>query len=702
MRPRAVPALPKGTAGMPERESRNGSSLGDGLTAAPGGLLDLLRVAALVLSSDGRIVLWSPEAELLLGFSSAEALGENAGRLLVAPENRSRARELFEHVRSGARWAGVFPVRHKDGSMRRVEFRTMQLRDARGDVHALGLATDAQTVRDVERDLALSHTLFHQSPVGIAVFDTDLRWVRVNPSLERINGLPEEAVLGRRVAEALPALEVEAIESRMRQVLRTGEPLLDQQTIGRTAADSEDHAYSESYHRIEDANGRVLGLAMAILDISERQRAAAEVAKARERLAVIADASVRIGTTLDLRQTACELAEVAVPELADLAAVDVLDSVVDLGGTATTRMDGLLDFRALAVAAGYATHAIEAADPVGELASYDSSRVITQCVREARPILLRRVTAVTMRRIARDDSAAETLRRAGVHSYLAVPLLARGEVLGTLSLSRTVNPRPFDVQDVTLATELAARAAICIDNSRLYGRERNTALTLQRSLLPQEPPHCAGIEVASRYLPAVSEVGGDWFDVLPLKEGKVGLVVGDVMGKGVHAAAIMGQLRTATRALARLDLPPAELLYHLDHIAASLGDSDSMATCLYVVCDPRLHRCELSRAGHLPPVLVDPAGRAELLDVPGAVPLGVGGVPFGSEEHDLTEGTLLALFTDGLVENRGESIEIGLQNLLRLLDGTQLPLEETCDMLLGALNREPDDDVALLLARHRS
>jgi PAS domain S-box-containing protein len=686
---------------MREQDILTGSGGQDHVTAAPGGLLDVLRVAALVLGSDGRIVLWSPEAESLLGFSAAEALDQDAGALLVAPENRSLAHDLFDRVRRGARWAGVFPVRHKDGSTRRVEFRTMPLRDARGDVHALGIGTDAETVENVERDLALSHILVSQSPMGIAVFDTDLRWVRVNPSLERMNGVPGEAVLGRRVGEVLPALDVEAIESRMRQVLRTGEPLLDQQTVGRTAADSEDHAYSESYHRIEDANGRVLGLAMAILDISERQRAAAEIAEARERLAVIADAGVRIGTTLDLRRTARELVDVAVPELADLAAVDVLDSVVNPGSTAAPRADGSLDFWTLAFRASPPAGAIKAPDPVGEPVLYDSSRIITQCACEARPILLEHVDDTAFRRIARDDSAAEALRHAGVHSCLAAPLVARGEVLGTLSLYRTASPRPFDDQDLTLATELAARAAICIDNARLYGRERGIALTLQRSLLSQEPPpHHGGIEVASRYLPAVSEVGGDWFDVLPLRDDKVGLVVGDVMGKGVHAAAVMGQLRTATRALARLDLPPAELLHHLDGLTTSLGDADMLATCLYVVCDPRHGRCELSRAGHLPPVLVDPDGKVELLDIAGGVPLGVGGVPFTAEEREFAEGAVLALFTDGLVESRSLPVEAGLLRLLRLLDGTRLPLEETCDMLLGALDREPEDDVALLLARH--
>ncbi|MFE7760361.1 SpoIIE family protein phosphatase [Streptomyces sp. NPDC057438] len=685
---------------MPERESRAGSGRqGDGVTAAPGGLLDLLKVAALVLGSDGRIVLWSPEAESLLGYCASEALGQDAGALLVAPENRSRARELFRHVRTGARWAGVFPMRHRRGWTRRVEFRTMQLRDAHGDIHALGLGIDAETVRTVERDLALSHILINQSPVGIAVFDPDLRWVRVNPSLERINGVPEEAVLGRRVGEVLPTLDVQAIEARMRQVLETGEPLLDRQTIGRTAADSQDHAYSESYHRLEDSSGRVLGLAMAILDISERQRASAEVQQARERLAVIADAGARIGTTLDLRRTAQELADVTVPQLADLAAVDVLDSAAGHGGTGGVRPGDPAAFQALALTAGRPADAFKAAEGADEPASYTSPQVITQCVRQARPILLRHVNARTLRRVARDDAAADRLHRAGVHSYLAVPLVARGEVLGTLSLYRTADHQPFDDQDLTLATELAARAAICIDNARLYGRERATALTLQRSILPREPPRPAGMEVASRYLPAVSEVGGDWFDVLPLRDGKVGLVVGDVMGKGVQAAAIMGQLRTATRALARLDLPAAELLSHLDDIATSLGDADTLATCLYVVCDPRRGLCEISRAGHLPPVLVDPDGTAVLLDIAAGVPLGVGGVPFTSSRRELPEGAVLALFTDGLVESRTAPIDTGLNTLRRLLEDTRPSLEETCDILLDTLNREPDDDVALLLAR---
>ncbi|MFE5120223.1 SpoIIE family protein phosphatase [Streptomyces sp. NPDC056669] len=670
------------------------------MATAPGGVLDLLRVAAVALDVEGRIALWSPEAEQLFGYRAAEALGRRADKLLVHPKDRRAAVELFARVRAGDTWAGIFPVRRPDGSTLKVEFHTMGLRDAHGEGYALGLATDEGTVRRLETDLAVSGFLIGQSPVGLAVFDTELRWLRANPALQQMNSIPESQVRGHRVGEVLPGLDVEAIEAAMRHVLESGEPLLDQQSIGRTPADPDhDHAWSESYYRLEDPSGRILGVAVSIMDISRRHRETSEISEARERLAVIADASVRIGTTLDLRQTAQELADVTVPRLADLAAVDVLDSVVHREATPRVWADGSARFRALAVAAGYPTDAVHAADPVGEIARYEPTRVITQCVREARPILVPHVTEQDVRRVARNDDAARVLLREGVHSYLAAPLIARGSVLGTLSLHRTINPRPFDEEDLTLACELAIRAALCIDNARLYARERDAALTLQRSLLSQQPRDLDGLEIASRYLPAVSAAGGDWFDVLPLPDGRVGLVVGDVMGKGIHAAAIMGQLRTATRAFSRLDLPPAQVLCHLDEITPSLGES--IATCLYAVCDPRTGRCEMSTAGHLPPVLVQPGGEAELIDIPTGAPLGVGGVPFASVERELAEGALLALFTDGLVEKRHQSIDVGLHTLVQLLRRHQGPLERICDQVLAALHGAPDDDVALLLARLR-
>ncbi len=670
------------------------------VAGAPGGLLDELRVAAAVLDRDGRIVLWSPQAEELFGYSVDEALGQRADRLLLTPENRQVAAELFREVRKGMTWAGVFPVRHKDGTTRHVEFRNMRLHDMDSNIYALGLAADVATIRDVETDLALSDRLVTQSPLGLAVLDTDLRYVRVNAALARMNGLPAKEHLGRHLAEVLPDVDVEAIDAAMRQVLRTGEPVLDRRTVGRTRADpGRDRTWSVSLFRLDDARGRVLGLAGCVIDMTDRHEAAAEADAARARLEAIAEASDRIGSTLDLRQTAQELAEIVVPRIADMATVDVLDEV--LRGERHPRIgaEGSATFRALAVVAGYPTEAVRAPDAVGEVSTHAPTRLVSQAVREGRPVLLPEVGPETVMHIARNAEAAELLTRAGLHSYLALPLVARGVVIGIIGLFRTVNPRPFDEQDLTLAAELASRAAVCMDNARLYGLERATAVALQRSLLPGEPPYHDSLEMACRYRPArqTEEVGGDWYDVLPRKDGTVALVVGDVMGSGVHAAAIMGQLRTATRTLAGLGLAPADLLHHLGD-AAALGDS--IATCLYALCDTANGRCELSSAGHLPPILVSPDGRGELVDIPVAPPLGVGGVPFGTVHRDLPPGALLALYTDGLVESRETPIDEGIRALRRVLEGPPRPLQEMCDLILSTLP-PGTDDIAFLLARRR-
>ncbi|MBT2507632.1 SpoIIE family protein phosphatase [Streptomyces sp. ISL-98] len=669
----------------------------------PGGLLDLLGVAAGVLDAEGRIVFWSPQAQTLLGYSAEEALGRFAAELLVADEHVDRVLHLFAQVMEGeGTWAGVFPVRHKDGRTRLLEFRNMRLQDDRGDLYALGLATDQATLRRVERDLALSVRLVDQSPIGLAVLDTDLRYVMVNPALERINGLPAEQHLGRSVREALPFLDADGIESAMRQVLATGTPQLDQYTVGRTQGNSgTEHAWSVSYYRLEDPGGKVLGVGASVVDVTDRHRAARDAERARHRLAVIADASARIGTTLDLEQTARELADVAVPELADMAAVDVLDSAL-AGHRTTVPAHGPALFRALAVAAAYPTDAVGTADTPGEAARYDADRLVTRCVNTGRPVIVAHTGDADLSLIARDPRAAALLARSGVHSYLAVPLIARGEVLGALDLVRARNPQPFTEDDATLAVELAARAAVCIDNARWYQKQRDTALTLQRSLLPEPPPPLYGLEVASRYQPAgaASEVGGDWYDILPLPGDRTALVVGDVMGSGINAATTMGRLRTATQTLAGLGLAPKQVLSNLDRITAGLDPY--IATCTYALYDPHVAQCHISTAGHLPPVRMRPGHAPELLDLPTGAPLGVGGVPFRTTAIDLDPGDQLVLYTDGLVETRDQDIDTRLRALLTHLDGPHRNLEDTCDHLLTAL-RHPDDhdDVALLIARIR-
>ncbi|MFF9272710.1 MULTISPECIES: SpoIIE family protein phosphatase [Streptomyces] len=674
----------------------------DGAVSEPSGLLDLLGVAAAVLDDEGRITLWSPEAERLFGYSSAEALGRYAADLLIDPLHRSQVLDLFARVLSGASWAGGFPIRCKDGTVRQTEFRNVPLQDDQHHAYALGIATDQKQLRELETGLALTSRLFHHAPFGVAVLDPDLRYMLVNPVLEKIHGKPAGETVGRHPSEVIPVPDTSRIEAAMHRVLATGEPLLNQSTLSTTPSDPDpraEHAWSASYYRLQDQRGHIIGVAVTVVDDSERHRAAAEAGRVRGRLATLAEAGMRIGSSLDLDRTAHELADIAVDDLADVAAVDVLDVIFTAADPAVPDTGQGTAFRPLAVAARPPTDAVRAADPVGESVIYAADRLVTQCVRTGRPVLVPHLTAESFRRLGtRPDSGI--LDRAGAHSYLAVPLRAHGCVLGALSLLRVHDPRPFDEDDRDFAVELADRAAICVDNARWYRHERDTALALQRSLLPHRAPDRPGLGIATRYRPAddTSEIGGDWYDVLPLAGDGTALVIGDVMGSGATAAATMGQLRTATRALARLDLPPGAVLSGLDSLAEDLDSS--FATCTYLTCRPAAGTCEIATAGHLPPVVIRPDGTTGLIDPAPGPPLGIGGTTFTTHRFTLAPGSRVLLYTDGLVETRTDPIDDRLQLLLDLLTRhAHRELEDTCDLLLEEL-RHPGsrDDVALLLA----
>ncbi|QJS09184.1 SpoIIE family protein phosphatase [Streptomyces argyrophyllae] len=316
-----------------------------------------------------------------------------------------------------------------------------------------------------------------------------------------------------------------------------------------------------------------------------------------------------------------------------------------------------------------------------------------------------------------DAVRARKVRDSGVHSLMVVPIRARRCVLGLALFGRSTEQTPFQDDDLLLAEELVTRAALCLDNALQYARERTAALTLQRDLLPHRVEGGAAVEVASRYVPADMDhgVGGDWFDVIELSGARVALVVGDVVGHGINAAATMGRLRTAVRTLADLDLPPDELLTHLDDTVRRLNDEDADdpdrvpaivgATCLYAVYDPVSRRCTLARAGHPPPLVVDSQGAVTVPDLPAGAPLGLGLglVPFESVELELPEGSVLALYSDGLVESRGEDIDVGLRRLGAALARPGAALEDLCSRAMEALSAQaPADDVTLLLARTRA
>lgn len=295
------------------------------------------------------------------------------------------------------------------------------------------------------------------------------------------------------------------------------------------------------------------------------------------------------------------------------------------------------------------------------------------------------------------------------HRAILAPLRGRRRVIGAAVFLRGPERPPFEANDLLVAAQLATHTALGIDKAVLYGREAYIADELQRTMLPDSLPQPTGVRLASRYLPAAetARVGGDWYDAIPLPGSRVALVVGDVMGHSMTSAAIMGQLRTTAQTLAGLDLPPQEVLHHLDEQAQRLG-SDRMATCLYAVYDPVAHRITIANAGHPPPVLLHLGGRAEVLRVPPGAPIGVGGVDFEAVELDAPAGATLLLYTDGLVESRLRDVWTGIEILReRLATTAQLtgpdhspPLEALCDDVLDMLGPgDRDDDIALLAAR---
>jgi serine phosphatase RsbU (regulator of sigma subunit)/HAMP domain-containing protein/anti-sigma regulatory factor (Ser/Thr protein kinase) len=416
------------------------------------------------------------------------------------------------------------------------------------------------------------------------------------------------------------------------------------------------------------------------------ERSRARERAARRRLQLLYEAGAAAGSTLDVSRTAQRLTQVAVPRFADYAAIDHAAIGRRTPGT----------HRRIALAAVRDDHPLA---PPGARVPAEPDR---QFVGDLR--------ADTEWR-ARHPQEADDLLAHGVHSLITVPLTTHGELIGGVTFWRAAGTAAFTEEDVADAEEIAAKTAVALDNADRYARERDTALTLQRSLLPRHPPGLSAVETATRYLPADTRagVGGDWFDVIPLSGTRVALVVGDVVGHGVHASATMGRLRTAVRTLADVDLPPDELLTHLDDLVLHLTEDDRYgtrqgpelgATCLYAVYDPVTCRCVLASAGHPLPVTAPPGGPARQVTGRTGPPLGIGGLPFEATELDLEPGSLFALFSDGLLQR---DVGAGLDRLCALLGRPEPSLDALADLVVGTLTGgRAADDSALLLTRTRA
>ncbi|GGN51961.1 hypothetical protein GCM10012285_42550 [Streptomyces kronopolitis] len=677
------------------------------------GVFDLTRTAVVVTDRAGVTQGWTEGAERLLGYRVSEAVGRPLADLFTgvdpssAPDSEWRTR-----LASADGWSGLEAVRHKDGHRLDLELRILPVQDTEHGSARLLLAAEMTQTPWSGASRSFLEGILGMSPIGVGMVNADLRFVWLNDALERMGGTSREARLGRRLGDVQPGLAVKAIEAEMRRVLRTGLPSVGYEYLGRPQSDPQrEHAYSTSFFRLEDSAGQVLGVCYMVLDVTESYRS-------RQRMALLNRAGERIGSSLDVWRTAQELADAAVPDLADFVTVDLLDALLSGEQPAA----GPVEASALFAMRRAGQQSVregcpEAVVAVGERASYPPSAPVVLSLTEGNSTLLQTLDLDDGDWAAEDPVHAAQLRALGFHSLMVVPLRARGVFLGAAAFARWQHTGPFQPDDLVLAEEFGTRAAMAIDNARRYTREHTTALTLQHSLLPRDLPDQCAVEAAYRYLPAdsLSGVGGDWFDVIPLSGARVALVVGDVVGHGVHAAATMGRLRAAVQALADLPLSPEEVLAHLDDMVnrvaddAQTGTADTAgngvvgATCLYAVYDPVACSCTLARAGHPAPLLVSPTGAAELLELPTGPPLGLGGMPFESAELHLPEGSLLALYTNGLLMGKALDLDGGIARLRSALADPQAPLESLCDTVVDGLpGARPVDDVALLLARTRA
>ncbi|MGW7328079.1 SpoIIE family protein phosphatase [Streptomyces sp. NPDC054840] len=554
--------------------------------------------------------------------------------------------------------------------------------------------------------------VLHAVREGVVIIDADQRLVLANDEARRLLGLPPDPE-SRHVTDL-------GLDPRTAELLASGRVVTDHVHL------AGDRLLAVNVRPTKQYRGMSTGSVVTLRDSTELAAVSGRAEVARGRLQLLYDAGVRIGTTLDVVRTAEELSEVAVPRFADFVTVELLEPV--LHGDEPSMVTGVYtEMRRAAITGVRADSPLQ---PVGDIIRFVVPTAPMAAALDAGHAVLASDLKAAMGWRAQDAQGTRVALDYGLHSLISVPLQARGVVLGMANFWRAADtPEPFDEEDRSFAAELGARAAVSIDNARRFTREHAVAVTLQRSLLPRVLPAQNAVRVAFRYLPAKAGVGGDWFDVIPLPGGRVALVVGDVVGHGVHAAATMGRLRTAVHNFSTLDLPPDELLGHLDELINRIDQNDTGtglaggdeegaaedvsdgaaepagvtgATCLYAVYDPVSGRCLMASAGHPGPALIRPEEAVEFLELPAGLPLGVGGMPFEAAEFTLPEGSRLVLFTDGLVEDRDRDFDTGLHLLRGALSRPGRSPEQACsDVLTAMLFPVPSDDIALLIADTR-
>ncbi|MFC7267145.1 SpoIIE family protein phosphatase [Streptomyces lutosisoli] len=548
-----------------------------------------------------------------------------------------------------------------------------------------------------EAEVAMLDALFTQSPLGLRLLDADLRVVRVDALTK--HGVAGEDLVGRPFPDSVRGhADPEELARIVRSVLDSGVPVLGHVVWGRLPADpGRKRAYEAFAFRLHDPRGQVLGVALMGFEVTDREKAGA-------RVGVVGAVRERVGRTLDAMVTCRELADTLVPGFADIAVVEVVDSIVRGDAPPLAPLPAHVPLRRVAFR-GSADGDLPQAYPLGGVRSVPAPTPYSQALSDLRP---RVVTLHPGLPWLETDPTRAAIHASGAHSLLAAPLTLQGTVLGLVSLYRTGKSDPYDEADVEVVLAAADHTALCIENARRYTREHSVAAALQRGLLPSRPASHTALETA--FMRATDDRGGGWYDTISLSSARTALVVGKVSGEGINATATMAQLRPVIRSLAASGLEPDELLARLNDTATLLAEeraclplSDPLyrevltAGCVYAVYDPLTETCTFATAGHPGPVIAYPDGTVVLPDIPTGPPLGgAEDIPFTTSAIKIPEGSVLA-FSSPPIPVTGASDDYG--PLQRALAQRERPIHDLCDEV--RYTYQAGSDSVLLLARTR-
>jgi PAS domain S-box-containing protein len=703
-----------------------------GATAAPADEFEAIVQssddAIISKDADGIITSWNPAAERMYGWTEEEAVGRPIS-ILIPEHRRGEERLILDKILAGERVdhyqtervakdgdhlvvsLTISPVRNDEGEVVRA---SVVARDVTERERSLQLASHMQALTAaLSRETATEQTIDVLLEQAVAALRADAGAVgMVSSSGEVIElvgsrgfsfrpedstrwaafGVEDDLPMSEAVRNGRPVWSTSGDELRRRYTAIEPTPVrfsalavvplsVGERPFGAISLSFKQHREFEA-----EEQAFLLAVAQQAAYALDRTRLFAAERAAAEKVSFLAEASQLLSGSLDPEALLGRVARLAVDYMADWCGIELLGDDGELRSVAVAHVDPQQVRLAKELRERYPV------DPEAEVG-------VPNVIRTGQPELYPEVSDQLLADGAEDEEHLRLLRELGLKSAMIVPLLARGRPLGALTLVSSDGGRQYGDDDLELAADLARRAGMAIDNAMLYRREHDAAVTLQRALLPQSLPQLDGIEFAASYEPAAVglEVGGDWYEVIPRDDGKIGVVMGDIAGRGIHAAAVMGRVRPALRAYVLDGYGPVEALERLHRLIRE-AERAEMTTVFQLHFDPAHGRAEYVRAGHPPALLRLADGTVTELAGDGSPPLGVfDEVDIRSCTVEVPPGSLLLLYTDGLIERRGEDLGVGLDRLKDLLAEAPDGAAECVQWLSAKVSADQiPDDVAIL------